>query len=184
MSDKLEIELKEIAKKILNSNESIDLDQISRDIIVLYEKIIIYKHSTLKQPNILKTNELIKNKEFEASKKTLEKEINLNAKEKVISNNKIQKENQNKEDNKITKNLNDQFAKEIEIDLNDKNAFIKHLFNENKTIYEQSIQEIKGFKNFLEVKKIIDRIKKFHNNWEGKESYEKRFIYLLQKNFQ
>ena len=182
MLDKLEIELKEIAKKILNSNESIDLDQISRDILVLYEKIIIYKHSTVKQPNILRTNELIK-KEFEASKKTIEKRINLNTKEKVISNDKIQKENQNKEDYKITKNLNDQFAKEIQIDLNDKNAFIKHLFNENKTIYEQSIQEIKGFKNFPQVKKIIDRIKKFHNNWEGKESYEKRFIYLLQKNF-
>ena len=54
MLDKLEIELKEIAKKILNSNESIDLDQISRDILVLYEKIIIYKHSIVKQPNILK----------------------------------------------------------------------------------------------------------------------------------
>ncbi|MBR98645.1 MAG: hypothetical protein CMC57_01580 [Flavobacteriaceae bacterium] len=183
MLDKLEIELKEIAKKILNSNESIDLDQISRDILVLYEKIIIYKHSIEKQPNILKTNELIKNIEFKTSKKTLEKKINLSVKEKVVSNDKIQKENQNKEDHKITKNLNDQFAKEIQIDLNDKNAFIKHLFNENETIYERSIQEMKGFKNFAQVKKIIDRIKKFHNNWEGKESYEKRFIYLLQKNF-
>ena len=77
MLDKLETELKEIAKKILNPNKSIDLDQISRDILVLYEKIIIYKHSTVKQPNILKTNELIK-KEFEASKKTIEKRINLN----------------------------------------------------------------------------------------------------------
>ena len=79
MLDKLEIELKKIAKKILNSNESIDLDQISRDILVLYEKIIIYKHSTIKQPNILKANEFIKNKEFKKSKETLEKKINLNA---------------------------------------------------------------------------------------------------------
>lgn len=183
MLDKLEIELKKIAKKILSSNESIDLDQISRDILVLYEKIIIYKHSTIKQPNILKANEFIKNKEFETSKKTLEGKINLNATGEIFSKDKIQKENQNKQDHKITKNLNDQFAKELQIDLNDKNAFIKHLFNENETIYERSIQEIKNFKNFAQVKKVIDRIKKFHNNWEGKESYEKRFIYLLQKNF-
>ena len=77
MLDKLEIELKKIAKKILSSNESIDLDQISRDILDLYEKIIIYKHSTIKQPNILKANEFIKNKEFETSKETLEKKINF-----------------------------------------------------------------------------------------------------------
>ena len=183
MLDKLEIELKKIAKKILSSNESIDLDQISRDILVLYEKIIIYKHSTIKQPNILKANKFIKNKEFETSKKTLKGKINLNATEEVFSKDKVQKENQNKQDHKTRKNLNDQFARELQIDLNDKNAFIKHLFNENETIYERSIQEIKNFKNFVQVKKVIDRIKKFHNNWEGKESYEKRFIYLLQKNF-
>ena len=97
MLDKLEIELKKIAKKILSSNESIDLDQISRDILILYEKIIIYKHSTIKQPNILKANEFIKNKEFETSKETLEKKINLNATEEVFSKDKVQKENQNKQ---------------------------------------------------------------------------------------
>ena len=45
MLDKLEIELKKIAKKILSSSNSINLDEISKDVLDLYEKIILYKYS-------------------------------------------------------------------------------------------------------------------------------------------
>ena len=40
MLDKLEIELKRNCKKNLNSNESIDLDQISRDILVYMKRLL------------------------------------------------------------------------------------------------------------------------------------------------
>ena len=40
---------------------------------------------------------------------------------------------------------------------------------------------MKGFKNFAQVKKIIDRIKKFHNNWEGKESLKKIYLFTSKK---
>ena len=184
MLDKLEIELKKIAKKILSSSNSNNLDEISKDILDLYEKIILYKYSKKNQSSVLTPEEFKKEEEFKSSKKPPEEIIKLKPiEEKTHNNNIIQEGNDYKRDKETKKNLNDQFARELQIDLNDKNAFIKHLFNENETIYERSIQEIKNFKNFVQVKKVIDRIKKFHNNWEGKESYEKRFIYLLQKNF-
>lgn len=213
MLDKLEIELKKIGKKILNYEGSIDLDEISKDVLTLYEKIILYKYFSTKESNILSPNEIIKKDEFESSKKSEEKFIKLKAKKDEILNKQvIRKENHGFEKKKnfskknqgeieysspdypldlgaglfpqkITKNLNDQFSGGLQIDLNDKNAFIKHLFNENKTIYQQIIKEIESLNHFEQVKKVIGRTKKYHNNWEGKESYEKRFIYLLQKIF-
>jgi len=213
MLDKLEIELKKIGKKILNYEGSIDLDEISKDVLTLYEKIILYKYFSTKESNILSPNEIIKKDEFESSKKSEEKFIKLKAKKDEILNKQvIRKENHGFEKKKnfskknqgeieysspdhpldlgvglfpqkITKNLNDQFSGGLQIDLNDKNAFIKHLFNENKTIYQQIIKEIESLNHFEQVKKVIARTKKYYNNWEGKESYEKRFIYLLQKIF-
>ncbi len=184
MLDKLKIELKKIAKKILSSSDSINLDEISKDVIVLYEKIILYKYSKKKQSRVLTSDKFIKSEEFKPSKKNLEEIIKLKPDEEKIYNNKIIKEgNDHKRYQKTKKNLNDQFARELQIDLNDKNAFIKHLFNGNKIVYQQTIREIESLDQFQQVKKVIESTKKHHNNWKEKESYEKRFMYLINRNF-
>ncbi len=72
MLDKLEIELKKIAKKILSSSNSINLDEISKDILDLYEKIILYKYSKKNQSSVLTPDEFIKDEEFKSSKKNPE----------------------------------------------------------------------------------------------------------------
>ena len=183
MLDKLEIELKKIAKKILSSSNSINLDEISKDILDLYEKIILYKYSKKNQSSVLTPDEFIKDEEFKSSKKPPEEIIKLKPIEEQIHNNIIQEGNDYKRDQETKKNLNDQFARELQIDLNDKNAFIKHLFDGNKIVYQQTIKEIESLNQFEQVKKVIENTKKYHNNWKEKESYEKRFIYLIHKNF-
>ena len=60
MLDKLEIELKKIAKKILSSSNSNNLDEISKDILDLYEKIILYKYSKKNQSSVLTPEEILK----------------------------------------------------------------------------------------------------------------------------
>ena len=184
MLDKLEIELKKIAKKILSSSNSINLDEISKDILDLYEKIILYKYSKKNQSSVLTPDEFIKDKEFKSSKKNPEEIVKLKPiEEQIHNNNIIQEENDYKGDKETKKNLNDQFARELQIDLNDKNAFIKHLFDGNKIVYQQTIKEIESLNQFEQVKKVIENAKKYHNNWKEKESYEKRFMYLIHKNF-
>ncbi len=185
MLDKLEIELKKIAKKILSSSNSINLDEISKDVLDLYEKIILYKYSKKNQSSVLTPDEFIKDKEFKSSKKNLEEIVKLKPIEEQIhnNNNNIQEENDYKGDKETKKNLNDQFARELQIDLNDKNAFIKHLFDGNKIVYQQTIKEIESLNQFEQVKKVIENAKKYNNNWKEKESYEKRFMYLIHKNF-
>ena len=81
-------------------------------------------------------------------------------------------------------NVNDQFAKSLSIDLNDRLAFIKHLFNEDKINYERVISQIITFESWSEVSKFLDtQVKIEYNNWEGKEEVVDRFLNILKNNF-
>ena len=44
MASKVEKELRNIAKQILNSEKKLDLEKISTQILTLYEKIILLKY--------------------------------------------------------------------------------------------------------------------------------------------
>ena len=81
-------------------------------------------------------------------------------------------------------NVNDQFAKSLSIDLNDRLAFIKQLFNDDKINYERVISQIITFESWSEVSKFLNtQVKIEYNNWEGKEEVVERFLYILKNNF-
>ena len=81
-------------------------------------------------------------------------------------------------------NVNDQFAKSLSIDLNDRLAFIKELFNDDKINYERVISQIITFESWSEVSKFLTtQVKIEYNNWEGKEEVVERFLYILRNNF-
>jgi hypothetical protein len=85
---------------------------------------------------------------------------------------------------KERKNLNDQFAKSISIDLNDRLAFIKHLFNENVAAYEAVISQVVTFDSWEEVQQFIEtKVKIEYAHWKDKEAVELRFMATLQTNF-
>ena len=94
---------------------------------------------------------------------------------------------ENFEDSKkeLKKNVNDKFMKGLHIDLNDRLAFTKHLFLDNKLEYQRVISQITTFSNFEEVENfIMTMIKPEYDNWKGKDDYEKRFLEVLNKVFQ
>ncbi len=94
---------------------------------------------------------------------------------------------ENSEDSKkeLKKNVNDKFMKGLHIDLNDRLAFTKHLFLDNKLEYQRVISQITTFSNIEEVENFIQKmIKPEYNNWKGKEDYEKRFLEVLSKLFE
>ena len=103
------------------------------------------------------------------------------AKQKEVSNkNKVLKVNLDEE----RENINDQFAKTLSIDLNDRLAFIKHLFNDDKINYERVISQIITFESWSEVSKFLNtQVKIEYDNWEGKEEVVDRFLYILKNNF-
>ena len=85
----------------------------------------------------------------------------------------------------IQKSLNDNFSKGLKVDLNDRLAFIKHLFDQNTKDYQRAISQIATLQSWEHAQKfILEIIKPDYNFWEGKEQYEIRFLKIVENNFQ
>jgi hypothetical protein len=80
--------------------------------------------------------------------------------------------------------LNEKLAKGINIDLNDRIAFTKHLFGNDPEDYNRVLNQLITFDTFYETRDFIrDMVKPDYNNWEGKEEYEERFMQIIEKKF-
>jgi hypothetical protein len=80
--------------------------------------------------------------------------------------------------------LNDKLVKEIAIGLNDRIAFVKHLFGGSNEDYNRVLNQLITFDTFLETKTFIDElVKPDYNNWDEKEEYEHRFMEIIEKKF-
>lgn len=86
---------------------------------------------------------------------------------------------------KETKSVNDRINnKEIKIDLNNRLAFVKNLFNGSTEDYNRVLSQL----NTIDTEErsiafIINMVKPDYNNWEGKEELEARFIQLIERKF-
>ena len=83
------------------------------------------------------------------------------------------------------KSLNDKLKGEsLKIGLNDKLAFIKHLFEGKNEDYDRVISQINTTHSIGEARKLIfEMVKPDYNNWSGKEEYEERFIEIIEGKF-
>jgi hypothetical protein len=54
--------------------------------------------------------------------------------------------------------LNDKFSKGIDIDLNDRIAFVKHLFGNSSEDYNRVLNQLITFDNFYETRNFIDEM--------------------------
>ncbi len=89
-----------------------------------------------------------------------------------------------KTDANVKKSLNDQLKKGIVIGLNDKIAFIKHLFEGEAEDYNRVLSQINTLNSVEEVQNlIVNIVKPDYNNWDGKEVYETRFLELVNSKF-
>lgn len=83
------------------------------------------------------------------------------------------------------KSLNDQLkSKALQIGLNDKIAFIKHLFYGKNGDYDRVVSQLNTAASFAEAKTFIqDIVKPDYNHWTGKEDYEERFMQIVESKF-
>lgn len=84
------------------------------------------------------------------------------------------------------KSLNDQLKSNgLVIGLNDKLAFIKHLFEGKSADYDRVLSQINTMDVYIDIEKFIqNNVKPDYNNWEGKEEYEDRFMKILASKFE
>jgi hypothetical protein len=83
-----------------------------------------------------------------------------------------------------TVSLNDSLSKSINIGLNDRIGFEKHLFGGSGEDLNRVLSQLSTYANFGEAKEFIeDMVKPDYNNWAGKEDYETRFMEIVEKKF-
>ncbi len=82
------------------------------------------------------------------------------------------------------KTLNDKLVKNtIQVGLNDRIAFVKHLFNFDQSGFNSVLSQLNTFKNEKEAKDFIHNKVKSDYDWTGKEEYEERLITLIERKF-
>ncbi|WP_299004542.1 hypothetical protein [uncultured Tenacibaculum sp.] len=81
------------------------------------------------------------------------------------------------------KSLNDHFQTTIQIDLNDRIAFVKHLFDGDQNDFNRVISQLNTFKTEKEAKKFINKMIKPDYDWSAKEEYENRLLEIIERRF-
>lgn len=83
-----------------------------------------------------------------------------------------------------TKSINDKINQGLNVGLNDRIAFIKHLFEGSADDYTRVLSQINSMTTYKEASLFIQNtIKLDYNNWKNKEEYEERFLIIIEKRF-
>ena len=83
------------------------------------------------------------------------------------------------------KSLNDKLkGGGLNIGLNDKIAFIKHLFEDKSEDYDRVLSQLNTFETLDNALSFIqDVVKPDYNNWQDKEEFETRFLEIIAAKF-
>jgi len=83
------------------------------------------------------------------------------------------------------KSVNEKWvAREIKVDLNDRLAFVKHLFRESTEDFNRVISQLNTIDTEERSRAFIQNmIKPEYDNWKGKEAYENRFMAIIERRF-
>ena len=82
------------------------------------------------------------------------------------------------------KSLNDTVSSGMTIGLNDRLAFITHLFDGSADDYARVLSQINSMPSFEKAEEFIKgRVKPDYNYWLTKEEYVERFMALIEKRF-
>lgn len=85
----------------------------------------------------------------------------------------------------LPKSLNERLGKKhVIVDLNNRLAFVKHLFNNNMEDYNRVLSQL----NTIDTEErsiafIKNMVKPDYNNWQGKEEFEERFMEVVARRF-
>jgi len=84
-----------------------------------------------------------------------------------------------------TKSLNEKVThKQLKVDLNNRLAFVKHLFNGSTEDYNRVLSQLNTIDSHeRSVSFIKNMVKPDYAHWAGKEEYEERFMFLIERRF-
>jgi len=229
MHKKTTIKLKELAKAILDSEDSADLETLKKEAQEIYEELCVlnylnnqpktsevppeqsekvvenpeHKTPMTSQESVIFSieeeigvtedlSEIFVKKDVQETSETEFKspqaDTSATLKEKIEAAKqaaeKIQDIDKNTLGNTSRASLNDKLLKSgISVDLNDRIAFVKHLFEGRQEDFNRVLSQLNTFSNENEAKNFIINQVKPDYSWEGKETYEERLILLIERKF-
>ena len=83
----------------------------------------------------------------------------------------------------IKVSLNDKLQSNIQVGLNDRIAFVKHLFNHSQADFNRVLSQLNSFKTEKEALNFINKMVKPDYDWSGKEEFEDRFMEIINRKF-
>lgn len=87
-------------------------------------------------------------------------------------------------ENKANHSVNDLYNKSLTFGLNDRIAFVKHLFDGSNEDFNRVVSQINSFTSLNEAQEFIaNMVKPEYSNWTSKEDYEQRFLEIIEKKF-
>lgn len=80
--------------------------------------------------------------------------------------------------------LNEKLSKGLNIGLNDRVGFVKHLFGDSNEDFNRVLSQLSTFETYNEAKNFIDEmVKPDYNDWKDKDEFSGRFMELLGNKF-
>ena len=175
MKEKIQMDIVQTAQKILTNSSYLDNSELLVvELRKLYEDALVLNFLEKNMPETLKKPTPTFSEGWADIKaQAPEKEVFFE--QKTVEN----------PINEPKKSLNDQVAsKQLQIGLNDRIAFVAHLFDGNIDEYNKAIGMINNLHTPDECWDfILNKVKPSYNNWQGKEEYEDRFFYIVSKRF-
>ncbi len=81
------------------------------------------------------------------------------------------------------KSLNDTLHKNIQVGLNDRIGFVKHLFGNSQEDFNRVLSQLNSFATEKEAKSFVQQFVKPEYDWTNKEDYEERLLSLIERKF-
>lgn len=202
MEEKARKELLELCVEIIESEGRQNVASQLTQAQMLYEKLMIL--------NYLEENEVEMEKQSESESEVVVEEDSVSIEEEdvdeeieeflidvgeeiVVEEEEIVLEDNGEEievtekiviDNPRTQSLNERLGSNVmQIGLNDRIAFVKHLFDGSQEDLNRVLSQLNTFQNYNEAEDFISSLVKPEYKWSEKEEYEERFMELVRVRF-
>lgn len=208
MEKKLRSELLELCHSIINDEREEDLVSTLTQTQMLYEKLVVLNFLQEQEEN--EEEEISDDEEFmgegevlaEISHLSIEKSPQEDREDKIDSTpipsikSEIKEvketisispnipENVSEPSESKNRSINDQMATGLlKIGLNDRIAFVKHLFNGEQQDYNRVLSNLNTMANYDEANSFVNQIVRPEYNWEEKDEYVDRLMELIRLKF-
>lgn len=116
----------------------------------------------------------------EEFKDAISADVATNLFEKATKENPVIEENKQQSIRSINDTL---FKSNLQIGLNDRIAFVKHLFDGSQEDFNRVLSQLNSFKTEKEAKDFLNNLVKPDYNWSTKVEYEQRLVELIERKF-